>query len=175
MFNWALSCEVTQRPKYTWLGSDIVTEPTEVQLTPSGEVYPRNRLPTRVSRTQYGATTCGPAVRLLPPPAEMRRWKEVPLPGVITIIACREFAVSDCRIMTPALAESFVFCTPLTRARISPSPVMVCQAKWNWSEEPQMSLPAPFTVKTPPAAEALPASPGLPMSWLAQGEGRCRP
>ena len=35
-----------------------------------------------------------------------------------------------------------------------------------------MSLPPPFTVKTLPAAEALPASPGLPTSWLAQGEGR---
>ena len=78
-------------------------------------------LPIRCRRTQYGAPAKTPAVWLLAPPGSSRRWKARPLPGVTTAIAWRAPVSSDSRIITPALAQSLVFCSEATRAMMRPS------------------------------------------------------
>ena len=67
--------------------------------------------------------TTGPLVWVVSPPVAVRRWKAVPWPSVAIIIACVELALSDSRIMTPALVQAFVFCSLATRAMMSPSPL----------------------------------------------------
>jgi hypothetical protein len=68
--------------------------------------------------------------------------------------------------MTPALAHGSVFCSAVTRATRTPSPLKCAEAKWNWSAAFQMSDPPPLTDQPrPPRLEAaLPANPGPPMS-----------
>src|SRR5579871_6208713 len=55
-----------------------------------------------------------------------------------------------------------------------PSPVRVCDTKWNWSEVPLMSLPPPLTVQVPVlgSKDWLPVGAGLPMSAQVQGPGQ---
>ena len=55
-------------------------------------------------------------------------------------------AAAESRIITPALAQVFVFGTLVTRAMIELSPVTFAERKWNWSEVPQISAPPPATV-----------------------------
>src|SRR5205809_80565 len=100
----------------------MVAVPTVVHDTPSGDWYAVTVVPTRVSLTQYGATTTAPAVLVDTSPATARRWKLFPFPGVTIIIACAEPGLRSVRIMTPALTHAFVFWTDATRATISPSP-----------------------------------------------------
>jgi hypothetical protein len=46
--------------------------------------------------------------------------------------------------------------------------------KWKESAVPQMSAPAPRTVKTPPDSDALPATATDPMSFDVQGDGNAK-
>src|SRR6267143_5504927 len=85
--------------------------------------------------------------------------------------ACVEPAARDARIMTPALAHTFVFCTPVTRATISPLPFKGWYTKWKASAVFQMSAPAPRTVKTPEAKLADPAGVSEPTSVCCHGLG----
>src|SRR3954454_1111283 len=103
----------------------------------------------------------------------------MPLPGETNSDAWRALASRLSRIITPALVQTSTFCTESTRVVISHqlgsvtdtvSPVDV-YAYWNASAVPQMSAPLPFTVKTPPLKDALPAAPTLPMSACDQPLG----
>src|SRR4029450_1356634 len=116
--------EVNARPTMTLLLIAMVSEPTVVHDAPSVETDPVSVDPVRTIRTQYGATTRGPAVQVLAPPTAVRRWKAAPFPGVITIIAWRAASERPSRIMTPAFAQGSVFWTLATRATIVPSPVI---------------------------------------------------
>ena len=80
-------------------------------------------LPLRTSLTQYGAVLPVLVVSVLEPPVVVRRWKETPLPGVTTIMACFAFELTLSRIITPALAHGSVFSTLTTRATISALPL----------------------------------------------------
>ena len=66
-------------------------------------------LPARTIFTQYGATGPRTVVESERAPVESRRWKEMPLPGVRTVVACVEPAARLSRIITPALAHTLVF------------------------------------------------------------------
>ena len=80
--------------------------------------------PWRARRTQYGPSISGTVVSWDSAPAARRRWKLAPSYGVTAIIAWAESSVSVSRIITPALAHSWVSWTLTTRAMISPSPVI---------------------------------------------------
>jgi hypothetical protein len=69
--------------------------------------------------------------------------------GVVKTVEWREPAVRVSRIMMPALAQSFVFVWPVTRARISPSPVIRVWAKWKPSALKKMSSPEAVMVYSP--------------------------
>ena len=114
---------VTARPTKTLADMGIVSEPTRVQVTPSAEREAVKVLPARTILTQEGATTPAMVVDAEIPPAATRRWKDAPWPGVRTIEACAEPGASVSRIITPALAQTFVFRTLVTRATTVPSPL----------------------------------------------------
>src|SRR3954469_2805050 len=80
--------------------------------------------------------------------------------------------VSDARIITPILVHGAVFSIVATRAMISPSPFNGWYAKWNASEVPQISAPAPSSVNVPFANDARPLTPTSPMSCESHGAGR---
>jgi len=71
---------------------------------------------------------------------------------------------SELRNIRPALAFVLVFWRLTTRATIWPSLLSGWYTKWNESAAPQMSLPAPATVKTPPLKLAEPEIPTAPTS-----------
>jgi hypothetical protein len=104
-------------------------------------------VPCRTTFTQYGATAVPLPVLVLTHPVQLRDWNTKPFPGVRNTPAWAEFAPSVARIITPAFAQAFVFCWLATRATIAPSPVSGWYMKLNPSAVPQMSAPAPFTVK----------------------------
>ncbi len=72
-------------------------------------------------------TQCGAVavieVEFVLPPVVPRRKNEIFFAGIATTDTCFDVAVSDSRIMMPAFAYRFVFCTEATRAMICPSPV----------------------------------------------------
>ena len=78
--------------------------------------------PLRTIRTQYGAVLPVLSLDTQLPPVLARYWALAPLPGVITISANVELALSVSRTMTPAFAQGSVFPTAVTRAWISQSP-----------------------------------------------------
>src|SRR5215472_2602290 len=94
------------------------------------------------------------------------------LSGRRSRITCFDPAAVVSRNITPALAYTAVFWVDVRRATISPSPSSGVEAKWNESAVPQISEPAPLTVKTPLANVAVPARPVWPTSWLVQPRGR---
>src|SRR6266536_6276783 len=100
----------------------MLVEPTVVQVEPSEEVNPVNVLPDRLTRTHLGGVALAPDMLAEVPPVELRNWKAVAPPAESSMCACLEPPVRVSRIMTPALAQTFVFSMPVTRARISPSP-----------------------------------------------------
>jgi hypothetical protein len=116
---WLVRASPTKTPAVI----EIVSEPTTVQFTPSGELDAVNVDPERTRRTQYGATTPAPGVCVVPPPVEARRWNARPFNGVSTIIACLDAAERVSRIITPPLAQASVFWMLPTRATMLPSPV----------------------------------------------------
>ena len=79
---------------------------------------PVNVVPVRTSLTQYGVAAPVTLVAVVVPPVEVRRWKEAVPVGLTSIMASVELAARDSRIMTPAFAQVFVFCTLATRAMI---------------------------------------------------------
>src|SRR3954470_17187636 len=82
-----------------------------------------------------------------------------------------EEGVSDARIITPIFVHAAVFSIVATRAVISPSPLNGRYANWKASDAPQMSAPAPSSVKLPFANEARPLTPTLPTSVFSQVRG----
>jgi hypothetical protein len=147
---------------------EIVALPTTFQEVPSVETDPVNRLPARARRTQYGALGPDRPVLWLEEFADTRRWKAAPFDGVSAMKACLEPVAVDSRIITPALAQEWVFCWLLTRATTSPSPDIGTDAKWNASAVPQMSAPEPEMVIVEPEAAKLPVAPTDPMSLDVQ-------
>src|SRR4030042_842246 len=132
----------------------MVSVPTIVHVEPLAEMDPV-QLPAilRSIFTQYGATIPAESVFKLVAPVPGRRWKEAPEPGVTTIIACEESGLSVSRIITPALAQTFVLSTLWTLAIIEPAPVSILYAKWNSSASTpltfQISAPELVIVKVP--------------------------
>ena len=102
----------------------IVSLPTSVQVTPSGETYPLKVLPLRTSFTQYGAVNVALRMERSCPGSQPSLESRSRVRG-----NCHEcmvaFAAMVSRIMTPALAHGFVFCSEATRAMIWPLPVSV--------------------------------------------------
>src|SRR5215472_12585942 len=88
----------------------------------------------------------------------------MPLLGVTSTAMYGESAALLTRIITPALAHPSVFVWEVTRALTLPSPGRFVPAKWNWSDVPQMSPPAPWIVHVPLLSDWVPAGVGLPMS-----------
>jgi hypothetical protein len=68
-----------------------------------------DRLTPSISHT--GAVIAGPLVLTLVPPAAVRRWNAMPLPGVTKSDACRALASRPSRIITPAFVHGWTFCT----------------------------------------------------------------
>lgn len=64
-------------------------------------------------------------VELLFDPEVVRRWNVIPLPGVTNMEAYAELFIIVSRIITPALDHASVFCTLVTLAMNSQSPVAV--------------------------------------------------
>ena len=54
------------------------------------------------------------------------------------------------RIITPALADAWVFWTDSTFAMMAQSPVTALYGKWQLSPELHMLVPLPTTVQVPP-------------------------
>src|ERR1043166_4672925 len=94
----------------------MFVEPMVVQLDPSAERDAVKVLPTRCTRTQYGALSPLTVIDEDEAPVLVRHWNETPAPGVTKHEPCVELALSDSRIITPAFAQGSVFCTPVTRA-----------------------------------------------------------
>src|SRR5262245_17148393 len=114
---------VSARPMNTvWLIA-IVSLPTCVHVTPSGERYAEKTLPARLMRTHSGAVAAPPLVLVFQPLVTVRRWNAAPLPGVSTIMACVDVGVRVSRIITPAFAHGLVLLTDPTCAISSPSPL----------------------------------------------------
>ena len=128
-------------------------------------------LPVRVTRSQYGTERPEAVVSAVLPPVVVRRWNDTELFGRIATMLSLEFPARVSRIMTPAFAVVCVFCIPVTRAVMLQSPLASCHAKWNTSELPQMSVPAPATCQIPFTYLAFPASPTDPISCFCQGLG----
>src|SRR5688572_26790501 len=101
----------------------MVAVPCVVHVTPSGETDAVNVLPTRCTRTQYGAAIPAVVVATVVPAVAVLRWNETPLAAETRQNACAEFAASDSRIITPAFAHTSVFSTTVTRATIVQSPL----------------------------------------------------
>ena len=80
-------------------------------------------LPTRSSRTQYGAAPLAPVVLTLAPPVAGRRWNASPLLNDTSMNACAAPGSTLSRIITPAFVHMLMFCTVATRATMLPSPV----------------------------------------------------
>ncbi len=85
------------------------------------------KLPTasRSNLTQCGAVMPVSFSLKLAISGSVRPWKATPFSGVTNTEACFELASSVSRIITPALAQAWVFCTLLTLAIIVAGPVSV--------------------------------------------------
>src|SRR5262245_35133378 len=90
----------------------VTADPTVVQVVPLAEIDAVNVLPDRTSFTQYGAAmpVCDPPSAAEPPVVD-RYSNFAPLEGVIYKPAYADPAARVSRIMTPALAETWVFST----------------------------------------------------------------
>src|SRR5687767_5398409 len=90
-----------------------------------GREYAVTTVPARVSLSQTGGATAGPAVCTLMPPLEALRWKATPftVDGVANTDACAAPAPRSVRIISPALVHWLTFCTLAMRAVSSKSPL----------------------------------------------------
>ena len=75
-------------PARSCAGIEIVTDPTFAQAMPSAHCHAEQAVSRRVSRTQRGAPTFGPAVCVEEPLVVSRRWNAMPLAGVAKQEAC---------------------------------------------------------------------------------------
>jgi hypothetical protein len=66
-------------------------------------------------------------MNVVTPPFALRIMNSSPPPGFTSRMTCAEPAVRAARIITPALAYAFVFCTDVMRATIWLSPEMGCE------------------------------------------------
>src|SRR5437870_3042798 len=172
VFNAPVLWLVTGRPTYTGVGNVIVVRPSSFQVAPSLLQEPITVVASRFKRSQTGTDAVAPAMKTVLPPFALRLMNSTPPPGLTSRITCADPAVSAPRIITPAFARALVFWIDVTRATISPLPDSGCDMKWKASAVPQMSAPAPRTVKTPPDSDALPAIPTDPMSFEVHGDGK---
>src|SRR6516162_5494176 len=118
VFSSVLLCEQTNIPVVADAVMSTVTEPTSVQVDPSGEVYAVKVLPLRCSRSQaFGNAKEPPAMSELNP-----YWRWTALPGVTASSTYGEPAVADCLMMIPDLAHGSVMSWDVTRAVMVPSP-----------------------------------------------------
>src|SRR5689334_15229213 len=95
---------------------EMLTSPAGVQVTPSAEAAPEKVFPERERRTHAGAASEAPHERLQPWPVCARYCSVTPLDGVTTVMAKRESAFSDSRIITPDFAQPSVWSREATRA-----------------------------------------------------------
>src|SRR5688572_25794325 len=112
------------RPTRTSDGSATVSLPTNVQSDPSFETAAVTVVPTRVTFNQVGAPVPGAVVCVVRVPSAGRRWNASPSASEAKANACADAGDSDALIITPALVQGSVPMTDVTRATISPSPVM---------------------------------------------------
>src|SRR5262252_936346 len=125
-------------------------------------------------------------MNVVEPPVAVRVMNSTSPVGRTSRMTWAEPGSSESRIITPAFANVFVGVVLVTRATISacvsgysskrvPESLNAWLTNWNASLVPQMSAPAPRTVNTPAAYDALPARPVAPTSWLAQYAGSVEP
>src|SRR5580765_3512701 len=162
------SCDVlwlvTASPTLAPDPSEALVLPTVVHVKPSAETEPVTVGPDRTSLSQTGAGSFAPASQAVDPPSLVRAMNSMFPLGVRSRMTFAAVDASELRNMMPAFAFALVFCIAVTRAMIWPSPPSGWYAKWNESEAPQMSLPAPATVNTPPLELADPEMPTAPTS-----------
>src|SRR5262245_19092037 len=113
----------TPSPMKTLAAIEMVALPTAVQVVPLVERSAVNVVPLRVRRTQYGAVNPATDVFVGCAPVVVPRMNSMPAPGVSSSMACVEGPLNVSRIITPALANWFVFWIETTRAVIDPLPV----------------------------------------------------
>ncbi len=92
--------------------------------------------PERSRRSHVGAAPAPIDNGEVAPPVSKRLWKVTPLPGLTRIIALGALAVRACRIISPPLAQLFVFDWLTTRAVTCTFPVAGWERKWKASAMP---------------------------------------
>ena len=154
---------------------DVEVLPTAVHVVPSPDTEPITVPALRESFSQAGKVCDPPAMNAVEPPDEERVMNSMLPSGRTSRITCGESAAVVCRSMTPAFAYGFTFCSAVTRAISWPSPLSGCEAYWNASAVPQISPPAPRTLKVEPDRAEPPVTPTAPTSRLVQGFGSAPP
>src|SRR3954469_669596 len=115
---------VTASPTYTGPEPARVTVPASVQLAPFADSKPEIVSPLRASFTPRGALLADPAATVTADaPALVRACRCTPLEADTSMNANGEPALSDVRIITPALLHAYTGSRLATRATISPSPL----------------------------------------------------
>ena len=95
----------------------------------------------------------------------------MPFVADTTITACRALGSSDSRITTPALAQSPVFSTEVTRATMEPSPTSGWEVKRNESAAPPMAVPLDTEMNLGDWKPVAPSPSTLPTSAATHGLG----
>ena len=150
----------------------IVMLPTSVQVDPSADHEPVNRVPARTTLIHAGAAwVVGPATTTPDPPTFCRYCHAMPLAAETTIAACLALSAVDSRITTPALAQSPVFSTEVTRATMEPSPTSGWEVNRNESAAPPMAVPLPTRMNFPDWRPVAPSPSTLPTSIAVHGSG----
>jgi len=158
-----VSWAVTAKPKYAVVLIVTLNVAKGVQVTPLGEhealkMLPVRREPDPIRRVHHRAR----AQRRLSPGAPRASATRPCHVGVTATNTFGALALAVSRIITPAFAQPLVLPIDATFASTMPSPVRVCQTKWNPSTVLQMSAPEPLIVIVLPEAVWEPANPTTP-------------
>src|SRR5689334_15587676 len=113
---------VTTRPASASGGIDNMTLPTWVQFVPFADTDPVMVVPDRSSFTHVGGACTAVSRNVVSASVLGRIMNSRSLVGRRSRITCADPGFVDCRIITPALANVFVFCILRMRATIWPSP-----------------------------------------------------
>src|SRR5580765_4216395 len=149
-----------------------VVIPTTCQLWPSDETNPVNWSPERLSFSQTGNDAAEPATNIIDAPSVGRAMNSItPFGRTSRMTAALDGLSKVPASTTPAFANVFAACSDVTRAMMSPSPIMKFLTSWNESLVPQMSDPAPRTVNVPFSVNASPVRPTAPTGVGYQGGG----
>jgi hypothetical protein len=118
-----ISWLVTARPTNALDAIEIVAAPTVVHVLPSADMNPVTVPPLRVSFSHCGDAWLPPPMYVVAPPVADRVMNSRLPFGRASRMTCADPDAVVSRSMTPALANVLVFCRPVTRATICPSPL----------------------------------------------------